>query len=341
MATQITLIGLGRRGGSIGLALRNRASDLVIVGHDRDPGLGRAAQSKGVVDRLEWNLPRACESADLAVLAMPLSGVQETLAVAGDTFRADCVVTTLAPLLAPPLAWAAQSLPPNVHFIAGNFAANPATLGDGTTGLDGARADLFKTGLWAIAPAPACPAAAVKLVTDLAAVLGATPIYIDPAEHDGLSAGTEAMPALAAVAIMRAVTRMQGWSERRKLTNREFAALTAAAEDDPAGRRAAVDLNRENVLRQLDAVIEELGQLRAGIAAADWAQLESLLAEAREARLRWMGERSQGNWQVIEAPPPEMPKPGDFLGNLLGFRRRSDKVTGGDKDKDKDKGKGK
>jgi len=337
MAIQITLIGLGRRGGSIGLALRNKAQDLVVVGHDREPTYARAAQSRGVVDRLEWNLPRACETADLAVLAMPLTGVQETLSVAGDAFRPDCVVTTLAPLLGPPLGWAAQGLAPEVHFIAGNFAANPETLADAQTGLDGARADLFKAGLWAIAPGAGCSPAAVKLVTDLAALLGATPFYIDPAEHDGLSAGTEAMPGLAAAAIMRAVTNMQGWPERRKLTNREFAALTAPADAEPAGRRAAVDLNRENVLRQLDAVLEELSALRAGIAAEDWEKVESLLTEAREARARWLGERRQGDWQAVEAPPPELPKPGDFLGNLLGFRRRSDKVTGGDKEKGKGK----
>jgi prephenate dehydrogenase len=170
-------------------------------------------------------------------------------------------------------------------------------------------------------------------VSDLASLLGTTPLYVDPAEHDGLSAGVEAMPALAAAAIMRAVTGMAGWAERRKLTDREFAALTAAAEADPAGRRASIDLNRENVLRQLDAVIEELGALRSGISAGDWEKVESLLGEAREARARWLTERRQGNWPLVEAPPPEMPKPGDFLGSLIGFRRRSDKVTGGDKGK--------
>jgi cyclohexadieny/prephenate dehydrogenase len=128
MPTQITIIGLGRRGGSIGLALKAKARDLLLVGHDREPALAKAAQSRGVVDRVEWNLPRACETADMAVLAMPLTGVREALTAAGDAFRADCVVTSLAPLLGPPLAWAAETLPKGVHFVAGNFAANPPRL---------------------------------------------------------------------------------------------------------------------------------------------------------------------------------------------------------------------
>jgi prephenate dehydrogenase len=333
MATQITIIGLGRRGGSIGLALKGKSRDLIMVGHDRDPGFARAAQSRGAVDRIEWNLPRACETADMVVLAMPLPGVRETLTVAGDVFRADCVVTSLAPLLAPPLAWAAASLPATVHFVAGNFAANPEALNDGRTGLEGARPDLFVRGLWAIAPADACPPAAVKLVTDLAALLGATPFYVDAAEHDGLSAGVEALPALAAAGIVRAATGMPGWAERRKMADREFTAITALADGDPAGRRATLELNRENVVRQLDAVIEELTALRAGISAGDWDQVEERLKMAQEARARWLAERKQGDWPTIEAPPPELPKAGDFLSNLIGFRRRSDKVTGADKRK--------
>jgi prephenate dehydrogenase len=331
MPTQITLIGLGRRGGSIGLALRGKSRDLFIVGHDRELMIARAAQSRGVVDRVEWNLPRACETADLVVLAMPLTGVRETLTVAGDVFRDDCVVTSLAPLLAPPLAWAAESLPANVHFVAGNFAANPNALNDLKTGLEGARPDLYLKGLWAIAPSNACPPEAVKLVSDLAALLGATPFYVEAAEHDGLSAAVEAAPALAAAALLRAATRLPGWSERRKLTDRSFAALTAPAEADPAGQRAALDLNRDNVLQHVDRLLEELTALRAALADRKWDEVQERLSSANESRARWLAERSQGDWQAVEAPPPELPKAGDFLSNLIGIRRRSDKVTDADK----------
>ncbi len=322
MSTQITLIGLGRRGTSIGLALKGKSRDVVVVGHDREASVSRAAQARGAVDRVEWNLPRACEIADLAVLAMPLPGVREALSAAGDLFHPDCVVTSLAPLLGPPLVWAAEHLPPTVHFVAGNVAANPEALTDFGAGPQGARADLFTKGLWVIAPAPGCPPAAVKLITDLAGLLGAAPLYADPAEHDGLNASVEAVPALAAAALMRAASRMPGWAERRKLADRDFAALTAGADADPAGRRDTLELNHDNVLRNLDAAIEELAAFRQAIGDGSWSEVEGRLAEAREARERWLAERSQGDWRLVEAPPPEMPKPGDFLANLVGFRPR-------------------
>ena len=327
MPTQITLIGLGRRGASIGLALKGKSRDVLIVGHDRKPAAGRAAQARGAVDRLEWNLPRACDTADLAVLATPLTGMRETLSLAGDLFRPDCVVASLAPLMQPALAWAAEHLSAGVHFVAGNFAANPAALTDTGDGPEGARADLFEKGLWAMAPAQTCPPDAVKLISDLAALLGATPFYVDPAEHDGLSAGTEAVPAVAAAALMRAATRMPAWAERRKLADREFAALTHPAEGDPAGARAALELNRDNVLRNLDAAIEELAALRQAIGDGAWDEVEKLLAEAHEARSLWLSERGHGDWKSLEAPAPELPKPRDFLAGLIGFRRRDEKAA--------------
>ena len=327
MPTQVTLIGLGRRGASIGLALRGRSRDLLFVGHDRDPATAKAAQARGAIDRIEWNLPRACEGADLAVLAMPMPGVREALSAAADTFRPDCVVTSLAPLLAPPLAWAAERLPANVYFLAGNFAANPEALADGRDGVEAARPDLFTKGIWAIAPASNCAPAAVKLVTDLAALLGAAPFFVDAAEHDGLSASVDALPALAAVALLRTATLTPGWRERRKLTDREFAAVTAPAAADPAGRLAALELNRDNVLRCLDAVLDEMTTLRAAIASGEADKIERLLTDAGEARARWLVERLKGDWQSIEVPAGEMPQARDFLNSLIGFRRRSSKVV--------------
>ena len=327
MPVQITLIGLGRRGGSIGLALKSKSREMQIVGHDREPAIAKAAQSRGAIDRVEWNLPRACERADLVIVAAPLTGVRETFSAVNDSLRPDCVVATLAPLLAPPLAWAAELLPSHVHFVAGNFAANPDMLSDRATGIQAARADLFEKGLWAIAPAPACAPAAVKLVTDLATLLGASPLYIDPAEHDGLSASVEVVPALTAIALVRAATQTPGWRERRKMTDRDFAALTAPADADPAGRRATLDLNRENVLRALDATLAELNALRAALADDKSEELDRLIQEALEARGKWLVERTTGDWAMLELPVAEMPKPGDFLGNLIGLRRRSDKVT--------------
>src|SRR3990172_2924304 len=88
MPIQIALIGLGRLGGSIGMAL-GAQNGLQIAGFDRDPDAMRVAQSRGAVHRTEWNLINAVEGADLVLLALPLAEQRDILAA-------------LAPRLPPP-----------------------------------------------------------------------------------------------------------------------------------------------------------------------------------------------------------------------------------------------
>ena len=56
---RVTIIGLGRIGTSLGLALKASQPKLEIVGHDLAPDRLGAARKLGAVDRTEWNLPAA------------------------------------------------------------------------------------------------------------------------------------------------------------------------------------------------------------------------------------------------------------------------------------------
>src|SRR5690606_11765299 len=145
------------------------------------------------------------------------------LAAIAPELRAGCVVAALGPVLQPRLAHAAGALPADRHFVACHPVLNPAHLHTGEAGLEAASADLFAGGLWALAPAPNCAPEALKLVADVARLLDAFPYFVDPAEHDGLTAVTEGLPALMACALLRAAAASPGWSETRKVAERSFA----------------------------------------------------------------------------------------------------------------------
>ena len=68
----ITIIGLGVTGTSLGLALQRSEGNFEIVGHDKSPEASQQARQLGAVQRAEWNLHRACEGAELIVLATPI-----------------------------------------------------------------------------------------------------------------------------------------------------------------------------------------------------------------------------------------------------------------------------
>ena len=50
MSVQITIVGLGQIGASVGLALGKRRSDIHRVGHDKNLEVAKKAQQIGAVD---------------------------------------------------------------------------------------------------------------------------------------------------------------------------------------------------------------------------------------------------------------------------------------------------
>ncbi len=315
MPVTIAILGLGRLGASLGLGLAAREA-VRVAAFDPDPEIAKAAQSRGVVRKAEWNINNAVAGADLVILAVPLAEQRAMLQTIAPGLREGAVVCSLSSLLGPPLAWAAEVLPAGgeLHFVAGHPVLNPAQLNTDAVGLAAASADLFKGGLWALAPAPGCAPEALKLVADLVQLVNAAPYFADPHEHDGLVAATEGLPALLAEALFAAATASPGWNEARKVADRAFSTATAAlAEADPAALR----LNRANVLRYLDAALAELQALRRRLADDNSAALGEALADAGERRASWLYDRQQGKWEAAESATASVPTTGELMTRLL------------------------
>jgi len=335
MTVNVTVLGLGRVGGSLARRLTAAPQDprepaVRIVGYDRDGALAREARRQGALHKSHLNMLQAVEQADLVFLTGPLAEQHEDLRLIVPELRASSVVAAVGPLLAPPLAWAAELLAGRAerHLVACHPALNPAQLYTGETGFAASSADLFERGLWALAPAPGCAPAAAQLVADLVRLLGAFPYFVDPTEHDGLAAATEALPALFALALMQAAATSPGWPETRKIADRALATATAALlEADPAALRA----NRGNALRYLDAALEALQALRRDLAAGETAAVDEALAQAADRRAAWLAERKRGDWEGLEETKSNMPSTGDMLGRFLVgglFSKRGDDSTG-------------
>jgi prephenate dehydrogenase len=286
---QITIIGLGRIGVSIGLALRGAKEPCRIVGHDRDGEASGQARKLGAVEKTEWNLIAACEQADLIILSIPLSGIYETLQAIAPYVKKGCVLTDTAPVKGRVLAWAEELLPAGVHFVGGH----PIAEGEEP------RADLFHGALYCLTPTPSVPEEAVQMVLDLAHLLEAVPFFLDATEHDGLVGGVEQLPPLLALALTRAVTSARSWRDIRKLAGDTFEQSTALLEGDAAAWSEMCLGNRENVVRWLNELIGELRQLRDLVADDDRQALQELFEEARSSRACWLAERAEGRWDDV------------------------------------------
>jgi len=322
MTVQVTIIGLGQIGTSIGLALGQHKDLVRRVGNDADSSNAKRAEKMGAIDHTIYNLPSSVRQADLVILALPVGEIHEVLEVISQDVKEGAVVIDASYSKETVAKWAAELLPPERHFVAWTPTINPAYLSETAIGPDAAHADLFQDSLIFITTPQGTPAAAIKLASDLTTLVGGKPFYADQAEVDGLLAANTLLPALAAVAVTNAVTNQPGWREGRKLAGRTFALATSPIESLDGDKAIAQTslANRENVLRVMDNLMASLTRLRQAIQDGDAESLQDQVEQAREGRELWIKQRKINDWVSVDSPQAPLPTAGDVLGRLVGLR---------------------
>ncbi len=320
---RVSVVGLGLIGGSIGLALRQADVVSTVIGHDRERTAGNEAKRLGVVDQVHWNLISACEDSDLVILALPVGAIEETLKVIGPYLRPGCVIMDTASVKRPVMTWATEHLPGRVHFVGGNPILSTAFEAQG--GLEAARADLFQTGVFCLVPSPTADSDAVKLVTDLVSILGAKPLFMDAAEHDGLLAAVEHLPTVLALAMLEVVIYQPAWRELRKVAGPAFEAGTQLVTLNSVAHSDLYVLNRDNLVRWIDQLSASLNSIRQTLEEDQAEALLERFQHALEGRQKWLLDRSEGQW--FEGPRTEMPARMSVMDSLFGsFWRRKPKA---------------
>jgi prephenate dehydrogenase len=325
MAVQITIIGLGQIGASIGLALAEHNELVQRIGHDRELPVAKQAQKRGALDQVKINVPSAVRSADIVLLSLPISEVRAMLELIGPDLKKGAVVMDTTPVKQAVAGWAEELLPEGRFYVGLVPVLNPAYLHRSEVGGEAARADLFHNGLMVISASPATPGEAIRLASDLTRLVGASPLFTDLAEADGLMAATHILPQLGAAALLSTTVDQPGWREGRKLAGRAYAAATAPLvyQDEVGAICDAALLNRQNVVRLLDGMIASLQGLRNSIAEEHLDDLTNRLERARKGRERWWQQRQAADWLTAEEKPPKAPAASEFVQHLvIGVHKR-------------------
>jgi prephenate dehydrogenase len=290
---KLSIIGLGRIGGSIGLALKKANAELEIVGHDKDSRVAQQALKRGAVDKTEWNLLNACDGAGLIVLALPLRAIQDTLKILSNELPTGVIVSDTASSKVTVLEWA-EMLPDGVTFIGGHpvisprKAADNAALKPDAKGIEAADADLFQNAVYCLTPTVSADPDAVQVMTGFVSMLGAKPLFLDAAEHDGLVSGAQHLSYLLSAALLHTTTASGGWRELSKFAGSDYLHATELAMRDPASQRMVMLSQRENLARWIDLSIETLKELRGLIARGEEAPLDAWFERIIAAREQWM-----------------------------------------------------
>jgi prephenate dehydrogenase len=330
--TNYTIIGLGRIGTSLGMAIRSKGESRV-VGYDADNSAQSLAQRMGAVDSIEWNMNDAVAEADVVIAATPAGSLYDVFDGIAPHLKAGAVVTDTSPSKRAVLSWAAELLPSNVGYVGGN----PLT-GASIKEQKEASGYIFHNAKWAVVAPPTADQHSIRAVTDLIESVGAKPVFMDSHEHDSFSAATSGLPAVVSAAVMNAVSTSPSWSEISQFVGSDFDHITTPASIDPASSQSAAATNADMLAHWIDQLIERFQVIRAGLLddearfASDGALADSFV-QAWEQRARL--EAGVADRRPTSEEHAPIPSSSDSMMGLF-FGSRIAKVMGRGPEKKKD-----
>jgi prephenate dehydrogenase len=282
---RVAILGLGLMGASLGMALRAAEVAHVVTGYDTSPGVVERASERGAIDLACADVSQAVAEADLIVLAAPIRAVPDLFTAIAPHLASGALVADLCSVKAHIVSCAVRILPDPGHFIGSH-----PMIGSERSGVEAARADLYGDCVWPLTPTTNTATEAIARLSWMISRLGATPLLLDPAEHDALVALISHFPRIAAIGLVLTAAQSASWPLARKLAAGGFRDTTRVASGDPAMMYDICGANTAVLLSGLDAYIEMLRSLRARIANED-VTLEDTFASAKQIRDDWLGAR--------------------------------------------------
>lgn len=324
MTSQITIIGLGQIGTSIGLALEAYKNDIFRVGHDKKIAVAKDAQKLGAVDKVMRNLPNSIRDADIIILSIPFSEMRDTLKYIAQDVKEDALILDTGVGKAAVYEWIQELLPAGRAYIGLAPVINPLYLHEEEFGVNAARKDLFANTPTMIATPITATAAAVDAAVTLTRLIGSQPLFSDLIEVDGVMASAHLLPQLTAAALLDTTVSRPGWAETRKIAGRAYAEATRAIlhQEGAASLAEAAFANRQNLSCKLDEMVASIQQIKLLLDAGDKEALLELLTETEEGRSNWENERAAANWLLAGEGNMGSAELGSMTAQLFGFKQR-------------------
>lgn len=279
MFDQVTIIGVGLIGGSIGKRLKATAKARMVVGVGRDAGRLQRGIDCGAIDRFTTDLGTGVADADLVIIAVPVGSVVPMLSNALPHLRSGTIVTDVGSCKAAIVNAAEAMAPPDVHFVGGHPMA-----GSEQAGVGAADHHLFEGAYYILTPTPRTDQSALGRVRAMAETLGSRVVEMDPGEHDRAVAAVSHLPHLVASTLVNAVGRLPGAEQVLCLAAGGYRDTTRIAAGDPDMWRD-IFLANLGMLRTLIAVFKtELDFFERALEKGEPEPIRNWLQEAQRSR---------------------------------------------------------
>jgi len=283
--SQVTIIGVGLIGGSLGMILRRKGLAGSVVGVGRRVENLRTAVQMGAIDRYVVDPKEGVADADVVVLATPVDTYEEHLSEWASCLKPGAVVTDVGSVKGALVEQAERILPQGVRFVG----AHPIA-GKEKTGVAAGSDRLFAGARCILTPTSKSDPQAFEQIEAMWQATGATVLSMDPYLHDQILGAVSHLPHVAAFALMDALIDIRGRVPGLDLAGHSGGGLrdtTRIAASSPEMWRDIFIWNRDNVVTFIESYEEALGRLKELIRKGDAAGIEKALERAKQERERF------------------------------------------------------
>ncbi len=304
----IAILGLDRLGVSIATRLRAYVEkggqhQFELIGYDNREDFEKPARKLKVLDKVERKPYTAVERADLVIMNLPYEDLRAGYELIASSLRDGVVLLDTAVIKQPSLEWSAQYLSPEQHWIGFTPVVNSAYMFEHELSPDQASEDYLHDSVIYLTPSAQCMREAIDLAVNFSIILGGKPAFLDPAEHDSLTAITEEIPQLLSIAAYSTAMKHNAWGDAQRLTNPPFNILTRyLLTHHPDALRDEWLANRERLARGIDELVSTLSDVRDRLAEGDETAIEAFLIAASDDYQEWINRRHKGEWDEHAAP---------------------------------------
>ena len=239
---KVAIVGVGLMGGSLGLALRQRGG-WQVAGLARREDTLRVARKRGAIHQGSTDPAQVIPGSDVVVFCSPVDKIVALAKAYRRFYAAGALLMDVGSVKAPLV----RILEKQFHGRGGPVfvGAHPMT-GSEKTGVEQARADLYRGAVCAVTATTHTPLARVAQAADFWKSVGARPLVIDPDTHDRAVAVISHLPHLIADALMLSAgdwKHPDGIALLKELAAGSFRDATRVAGADPNLWRGIFRLN--------------------------------------------------------------------------------------------------
>jgi len=280
---QVTIIGVGLIGGSLGMILRRKGLADHVVGVGRRVENLKTAVTLGAIDRYVADPKEGVRGSDLVVLATPVDTYDRHLRDWAHCLDQGAIVSDVGSVKGTLVEQSEATMPEGVFFVG----AHPIA-GKEKTGVAAGSDLLFKGARCILTPTKHTNAVALECIRQLWVETGSIVLDMDPHLHDQILGAVSHLPHVAAFALMNALADLRDHQlPALDLAGHSGGGLrdtTRIAASSPEMWRDIFIWNRDNVvsyIKRYVRALEELGEL---IQVGDAAGIEKALERAKGER---------------------------------------------------------